>query len=206
MNIYKYILLASLIILLIKNLKYREPIPYLTLFLLIACLLELPVQYYFHKTYGNNHGVYNFLIFLEIAYYQFIFIYSFRNEKWIRILRFIFILWTVSGFIYFLLNYKLSTIHNYSYLWGLFSVCVLTLIYFNKQINSESYVSLYKDPIIWFSLGILLFICCVFPILWYGDAYLKVDKTHPYNILLKMANIILSSGYLAAVLCRRSQI
>ncbi|MBK8669018.1 MAG: hypothetical protein IPN89_05930 [Saprospiraceae bacterium] len=202
--VYDYINLAALVVSFVYLLLGRRSLSYLPLFLLIGNFVEIFLVKYWTTTYRTNAAIYNFFGLFCVAYYFYIYLLHFKNKSWITYYYWALISLSLYTIIQVFMNYHLldkMIITNYTYNIGMVLTLVLVLTYFYTIISDGLYHSVKRDPLFYFSLGIMLFYFSSFVILNFINYLIMGGNAG--NIaqkLLQFGNIFLSLGYLGAAL------
>jgi len=207
MSSYKIILLMVFLVLIIKKVQGKPTLSQFLTFITLSCLVELIAAPYFAHYYKNNLQVYNFFIIICVFYYQYLYYLEFKRKPWSKYLLLFIIIWTLFGVINYISGIDKIHVNNLEYLFGLLSVLVLFIIYIHNLLYQKEYASLKTKPLVWLSIGIVLFFISAFPILTFAN-YFLVDPTSLdiYTYLLKIGNNLLSLGYLSAAICPMEKI
>jgi len=202
MKIYEIINIAALAFAIFFKKKHSQP-KYLALFLLTCILIESVVLDYMSKVIGMNLPALNIFIIFTVFYYQYILLEQLRKNRYYKILWFLMPVCITASIINYFIGQGPREINNYTYSLGLIVTCILIIIYYRTLINDRYNPNLFSIPMVWFSLGILLFYVCAFPMITFSKSLLEQpDSELDLNFLIEIANILLSSGYLMAAIMR----
>lgn len=203
LTMYNYVSLLALGICIYQRFRGIQSLKFLCLFLLIVNMVEVPLNYYLSSTYGTSQRMYSFFSFFCAAYY--LFIYSEYFQKKMRSKKLFLGIWVwviLSLYVLFTTNEELMLVPYYV---GLLFTLTLIIIYFYHILYVESYQDLRKHGLFYFTLGILFFSVSSLPVVFYVDVLvLDLKQSRFFMKLLQTSNIFLYSGYLGAVLCRKS--
>ncbi|MDB4539277.1 hypothetical protein N9231_02585 [Saprospiraceae bacterium] len=187
--------------------KAKDELIFFRGFIFIVILFELIINHISAVLFGSNFISFNIFSYLCISYYLMVYIHYFKEEKWINWIKYIAVLlfgFAICRFIYCLNNGIVDTL---TYAIGLFIVCGLILRYFYHLLYIDTFRPINNDPLFYFSIGILLFFTCSFPILIHINKLVAVDgASSAYSNLLQMGNIFLSLAYLAVPLCTKKEV
>lgn len=164
----------------------------LSLLLASIWLLETVLSKFYALFYADNIIIYNIYTHTIIVFYFF----TFRSNRSKTGL--IFFIWFATTLF---INQSFKDLFVESYLLGLFLSCVPIVFYLIDKIFYSSMEHLYKDYKVYLGTGILLFLSCSFPMLyfWHSHTVTGGDKGLFMN-LLQVGNAILSSSYLIAAI------
>lgn len=171
----------------------NERISDLSVLLFIVWLLETVLSKFYGMFYQNNIVLYNIFTHVVIVIY----FYIFRNGK-LFIKPLLPIIWAL---IFTVVNsfYSWKGLFIQSYLIGLTLTLFFILNYFRNSIFSTELNAVFRDYKFYLGLGILLFLSCSFPMLYFWNSLtVSGGAKGIFMKLLQTGNIFLSLGYLAA--------
>ncbi|MGB5026793.1 MAG: hypothetical protein WBO44_15675 [Saprospiraceae bacterium] len=200
---YKLILIVSFIFSLLLKKNCNSSIKYFELFLGISLILDAFIGSLFIYLEIQNAWIYNILILIQVPYFLYLFLSYFKGSSdYILFKR---IIWgvVILSIINFLFIQGPTHVNNFSYLLGMSVLCILIVKYYYSLLLSEVSVSLFRLPLFWLSIGILLFFTASFPILAYLNIIIDSNSmlTEPLYDLVGIGNIFLSLSYLMVILC-----
>jgi len=165
----------------------------LSILLLVIWLLESVLSKFYGIFYQNNIVLYNLLTHLLIAIY----FYIFRAGKLFEFYL-LPILWLISISIVNLIYFNDGLLIK-SYLVGLLLLSIYVLNYFRILIFERYFYTYYKDYKIYLGIGIIIFLSCSFPMLYFWFSLtVSGGAKGIFMKLLQTGNILLSFGYLIA--------
>jgi len=200
---YVYINIVALILSLYYMYRGKHSLKYIVGFLLVAVVFETWVVDLFSKVYGNNFFAYQWFTVFCVAYYFFLYIDWFKDKAVGRYLRWIFGVWLLFAVVYNFVMVSQEDFNIMPYNVGMFLIAVFILKYLYDIIYIDSYREVFKEPLFYFSVGILLFYVCNFSILVLMNEVTLRSGNMFYQNLLQLGNILLSLGYLGTVLCSK---
>lgn len=173
-------------------------------FLLFAVVFEGFLSSYIAKTYGTNFYAIQWFASMCAAYYLFIYVDWFKEKSWIKYLRSFFLLWIGFTLIYNIVFQSYPPVlYILPYKVGMFVVTVLIIKYLYDAVYVDKYREVLKEPLFYFSLGLLFFFVCNFSLLTMVNEVLFNSINNIHQKILQLGNIFLSLGYLGAVLCSK---
>lgn len=203
LKIFSTLNVVALCLSLFFLLKSRQSLPYLYIFLLCIVISESVVLYYMARIYKNNIYGHQWFSSFCVAYYLYVYLHHFRHKPWINYLWLGLSVWIVWAISYNVVFQSDSYLYMAPYNVGLFLTALLIFKYLYDIIYIDAYREVLKEPLFYFSLGILLFYVCSFPILVFYNDLVLGPKIFFYQKLIQVGNLFLSLGYLGAVLCSK---
>ena len=186
---------AALILSLKVDIDRSDKISDLSILLLVIWLLESVLSKFYGIFYQNNIVLYNFLTHLLIA----INFYIFREGKLFKFYL-LPIIWLISILVINLIYFD-DGLFIKSYLVGLLLLSIYILKYFKILIFDKYFDSYYKDYKIYLGIGIIIFLSCSFPMLYFWFSLtVSGGAKGIFMKLLQTGNILLSFGYLIAAI------
>lgn len=203
---FNYICLIALCIAVWYHFQGKNSLPYLTLFLFIVNFTEIFLIMFWIKQFNSNVLIYNIYSIFCVSYYLFVYFDHFKKKSWIKGVITVSLLWFVYAcWLVYYKFYEMAVVTT-SYNLGMILVICLGLKYFYDLIYVDKYRSILREPLFYFSLGILLFYVSSFPILNFINFFIVDDTAMmTYVKLLQIGNIFLSLGYLGAAICSKKQ-
>jgi hypothetical protein len=193
---FNYICLIALCIAVWYHFQGKSSLPHLLLFLIIVNFIEIFLIMYWTKQYKSNVLIYNIYSIFCVCYYLYVYFHHFSEKTWTKKLIFLSIFWFIFAVGLFVHNFNVPTVNTSSYNIGKIMVIGLVL----------NYRSIAKEPLFYFSLGLLIFYVSSFPLLNFVNFFVVEDTAMlTYVKLLQIGNIFLSLGYLGAALCSKKQ-
>lgn len=172
-----------------------EKISDLSLLLLAIWLLESVLSKFYGIFYQNNIVFYNFLTHILVA----INFYIFRSGKLFKFYL-LPIIWLISIPLINLIYFD-DGLFIKSYLVGLIFLSIYVLNYFRILIFERYFDTYYRDYKIYLGIGIIIFLSCSFPMLYFWFSLtVSGGAKGIFMKLLQTGNIFLSFGYLAAAI------
>ncbi len=204
-SIYEIILILTFVLFVLLPKKKNGLIGW-GYFLGFAVLFELIITYYWAKFWGSNFIPFNFFALGCAAYYLYISYHFIRTKKIASLFRFLAISWGIGSVILFVLSLRYESTVNLVYVSGLFIAVLMVLLYFKDIAESKKFQDVTKMPYFYFSIGLLIFFTCNFPILCYFNLLISNSEANPevanaLSDILKIGNICLYLGYLLASIC-----
>ncbi|MBP6235663.1 MAG: hypothetical protein KA270_09915 [Saprospiraceae bacterium] len=203
---FNYICLIALCIAVWYHFQRKRNLPHLLLFLIIVNFIEIFLIMYWTKQYKSNVLIYNIYSIFCVCYYLYIYFHHFWEKTWTKKFIFLSIFWFIFAVSLFVHNFNVPTVNTSSYNIGMIMVIGLVLKYYYDLIYVDNYRSIAKEPLFYFSLGLLIFYVSSFPLLNFVNFFVVEDTAMiTYVKLLQIGNIFLSLGYLGAALCSKKQ-
>jgi hypothetical protein len=198
-QVYQYILIVALITAYIN--RKRNYVRYLIPFLVVVVFFELILGKLMKHYYGTNILSANVFVIICVLYYLYLFTYEFRR-KWYWLLVSIYLCSILIGSF----TQGFTTIMSFSYNIGMFLVLVVVFRYLYDLVIKDAYKPLYRSPLFWIALGIILFYSSLFPLLSFINRFMAVDMQFAIRLMdiLSIGNIFLSLGYFGAIICQRN--
>lgn len=197
---YQLILVFVFFILLIAvKLKVQLPRYFITLCIIVFSF-EFVINDLSSIIFGSNILSVNLYTILSVVLYHMIMICSFNkfNTKKVRK---ILIIYYLSLFFDVINNQFATELLSTSYIIGI-SISVVLFIYFLKEIifDLES-EPIYTHPMFYFGIGITLFLCSSFPLLFFADYFIvSIEANSSFVSLIQLGNNFLAIGYLFTIL------
>ena len=204
-DIYEYLTLLSLIIVIIKKIVGFNNLNHFLIFLLIVNLFDLIISYFIAKNYKSNVFVTNIYACLCISFYWFFFMQELLKKSLKNKLKMLFILWLIFGLIRVFILDSFYSIDFITYDIGMFIVSYIIFKFLYQIIIYSFQIPkiLYKVIL---GFGILLFFTACFPLITLSNILIiNEEVTEAYQDLLQIGNIFLSLGYLGAAICIRKE-
>jgi hypothetical protein len=203
-GLYRVINLLALFCAVYYYLKGKRGLPQILPFLLILIVLELYVKGYWSHHFKTNILIQNLTCRFTVFYYLWVYYNHFKAKstgKWILVFSIIY-------FIYVIYRLEFDIYTTYfdftTYLIGLAFTTLIILKYLYDIIYVDIYRNILREPIFYFSIGILIFFVSDFQILFsINELVIKGVKLNLSSTLVEIGNIFLSLGYLGAVLCMK---
>lgn len=195
--------IIALLLALYYHTKNRQSLPLLLYFLLFVVVTENGVLYYMAKEYKNNIYGHQWFSSACAAYYLYVYLDHFKKKAWIKYVWYGWVIWCVYAIGYNVTYQSDVHLHMMPYNVALFFTAALIFKYLYDIIYIDEYREVRHEPLFYFSLGILLFYVCSFPILVFYNDLILGPKIFFYQRLIQVGNVFLSLGYLGAVLCSK---
>lgn len=201
MELYKTILVLTLLILASDKFRNRIELPFFNIFIAVSVLFEIPLSYLSISYFGSNFIVYNIFPSICVGFYFFTYyniISSNKIRRWILIMGLSWLAYTFGWFIY---NDIWTDLNNISYVIGMFLVLLLITAYFYQVLDNNDF-SMEWSPEFYLSLGILFFFTSSFAILCFAqELFGNSNADGRFSFILRIGNTFLSLGYLGAAIC-----
>ena len=196
-QVYQYILLLTFTGALL--LRRWNTIPYYIPFLTIAVFFELVLGKILKYYYGGNLISSNIFVILCVIYYLYLYTHDFR-PRWFWIMSAIYFVAIIISAV----TQGFNTIMSFSYNTGMFLVLGAVFKYLHDLVIIDSYKPLYRMPLFWIAIGIIIFYSSLFPLLSFFNRFLALDYDFTLRLMsiLSIGNIFLSLGYFGAVICQ----
>lgn len=202
MGFLKIFILINITSLIITLLYKKSIIPLFSFFIGFVVVFEVFISEWFKITYKTNQIAYGIFAVLCSIYYIFVYIHKVNiNKIWQFICMVFWLLLIIVTFLYYKENkfVLLSKIYLMNYTLA----CILSIFYLKtKLINPNTGTSLWSDPYLPFTFGILIFYTSSFPLLLFLETLISSGNLmRTYSSFLNFSNIFLSLGYLGAIIC-----
>lgn len=197
------------------RMQWPRPYRWFSIFLFVSLIVELFAVFWnnwlykqFPVTYSaSNHWIYNLFIFPEYLFYIFFFQQTCGYKLFTRKRAFLFMaaytLWGLANILY------VNGLYRYSAQTMVVSgitMVVLTSGYFISLLRSNKLVKLYREPLVWISIGAFIYHLCCIPYFTFFNYLNKVNlplSLSLYQILTVLCCFMYSS-YTIAFLCRKN--
>lgn len=205
MSIYKWILIATLIISIIK-LKKRKIPKHLFLFVFYVSIIELIAKPYSISIYESNVAISNLFANSCVLYYFFFYSQKIIKGRSNSILLILLQIWLVV-WIYRILSFDLN--HNIDYITydlGMIFITLIGLKYLKNFIETNVEEN-HDYSGLFFTAGIMVFFSTCFPVITFSN-YLIISKEVKvaYGDLLQVGNIFLYLGYMGSIICSNKEV
>lgn len=198
---FNYICLIAFIVALYFHFQGKKSLPHLLLFLFVVNFIEIFLIMFWIKQYKSNVLIYNIYSIFCVCYYLYVYFHHFWEKSWAKRFIILAIVWFVYALILFIYNLNELKVNTSSYNIGMIMVMVLVLKYFYDLIYVDKYRSIVKEPLFYFSLGLLIFYVSSFPLLNFINFFVVEDTAMlTYVKLLQIGNVFLALGYLGAAI------
>ena len=196
---YEYVQLLALILAIYFYIKSGKTFPAIIPFLFISNFFEIFIIYYFSKVYETNIIIYDIFNILNITYFFYVYYLYFKHKKEKNLLIGSYIIWISYTIYLFISNdFNKSALNHYTF--GLFFIVFFIILYLKDVLNSNDFVDIKREPIFYFSVGILTFFVCTFPMLIFPEQLLMAEGVESNRILIILGNVVLNLGYLTTVI------
>ena len=206
-EIYKFVLIGTTLYALIpKHGKWINK--YFIIFLLMAFFCELFFTHY-AKLYlwPSNYPAFNIYTILVCGGYMYFYLTYFKTKTLFKPILFICSFWLLGAIFWFFYSFDPMVVNITSYQIGLVISCGLALYYLYKLIFILPYSNIFKQPLFYLSIGLLLFYSSAFPMLNFIHTLIaNKNATSAFKDILQLGNIILVLGYLGTAICMKKEI
>ena len=204
LNIYDIILLVSLIVTSFFKFRGYKSLPYLFYFILVITFMEVFLQVYWAKVFKSNHFIYVLICMISISYYFYVYYQYFKSKHWSIVILVAYFVWLLSAFYFYNFNIYSKGIVSEPYFIGLTIIFILIFKYAYDILYLDGLRKIEKEPLLYFSLGILFFCVSSFTHILFIKDLVQNENIHPrIGVLLSLTNNFLSLGYLGAALCSK---
>jgi hypothetical protein len=190
---------------LISIVKFKsldKPLRLLSLYLIITSVKELACSYLAFK-HANNLFLYNSFGIIEYVLLPLMFQHKLANGKLKNSIKYI-----IGGvFLVYLINIifiqGLYTFNSYTIIFGRIGLIFITLTFFFELLQKVETTSLYREPMLWISTGILFYSVGSFLIHGLYDLQLHFSQDLSIKIwaINSVLNLMLNILYSIAFLC-----
>lgn len=205
LSIYDFILIITLVVLWHYKWKGYKSLPFFFEFILSITILEVIVQVYWKVNFKTNLFIFTFIAMLSIGYYFYVYYDYFKSKKWSKIIRVAILIWVILSL--YLYNFDLYNRTNFEplpYFFGISVVAILIFKYGYNLVFIDEFREITKDPVLYISLGIILFYVSSFThMLFINELLTGYTLDQKFSDLITYTNIFISLGYLGAALCSK---
>lgn len=185
----------------ILNVKFIKDYKFIFSLLLISILFELLIHKLFYLIYQNNKPSNNLYIITTVFFYQLIFVRELKGNFNLKILLPGIFIWSFFSLIYSVFIIGIWEINSLTYTIGLFIASCIFIYYMKGIIFNRPYSNIFRNPLFWFGMSILLFFTAAFPMLYYFNSLNNKIYFSAFVKLMGIGNILLSLGYIMTVFC-----
>lgn len=210
-SIFAYVTTLSVIIpTLLSFIKFKSldtSLRLLSLYLTITTLKEFVCIYYSYNQWHNIH-IYNAFRIVEFFIMPFIYYKAFTNKKFKEITKYAIVLITSVYLVNLLFIQGPFKFNTYTIITGRISLIIITLLYFFELLQKVETTSLYREPMLWISTGLLFYSVGSFLIHGLYDLHSNFppDLSRKIWAINSILNLFLNLIYSIAFLCKpRSQ-
>lgn len=175
----------------------------LSLYLIITTVKELVCVYYSYNQWYNIH-IYNPLRIVEFFIMPLIYYKAFTNKKFKNITKYAIVLITSVYLVNLLFIQGLNKFNTYTIIVGRISLIIITLLYFFELLQKVETTSLYREPMLWISTGLLFYSVGSFLIHGLYDLHsnFPADLSKKIWAINSILNLFLNLIYSIAFLCK----
>ena len=152
----------------------------------------------------SNFLPYNIYATITVVYYLFVFFHNI-DKKYATYLKVVIGMWAIFAVYSLSLNGWFQVTYP-SYIIGLTITLGLVINFLYRLAYIDEYTDLKFNPRIYLAFAILIFFFTGFPTLFFINKFIvEVNSSGVYTTLLKISNLILVFGYLAATICTKEK-
>jgi len=206
LEIYQIIMIAAWVVELINQKKGNGIIRYFLVFLSVSLVFEMFFSYYFAKVYRDNRLVLVFYATMCVVYYLYVLNDHFRTKPWATYFHIISGIWLMLATFFLVTDIADKQFDPSWYNVGMGLASILILKYFYDVVYVDEYRNVFREPKMYFFLGILFFFTSSFPLLIkikFLSAYGQQIGSTFFGYMRAIGNIFLALGYLGAAICNR---
>jgi hypothetical protein len=137
---YKYILIGAFIAVTLKLLCNRDLLKGLYLFTFLVILFEFPLVALSELLTDSNYLALNYYSKICIYYYLYVFLFYFKNKKWVKYYWMLFLVYLIITQALFIFNYSEDLLDTFSYNVGMILCLPLVLLYLYEIIAIKSMI------------------------------------------------------------------
>lgn len=191
------------------RLKWPKPYRYFSIFLIITLLNEILAiswKVYLYKVFRgtpSNIWIYNIYIVPEYLFYFFFFYLILRNEVKKSIVNLLSLTYGIFSMVNLFLVQGLDNLNSYTIIVGNIVLILLSILYFNKNLNEKILLPQKSQPTFWISLAVFIFSVGSLPYFIFMNYLIKVNIGMAIALfyILLILNTLMYSLYLIAFLC-----
>lgn len=207
MPIYTYPLIYLMVIIVgvfnYKKYSQNKYLKYFLFFLIYSLLTEIIGAYFGRVLVVKNNSIYNTWNIVNFLFYSFFFLSKISNKRkrnFIRILQFIFIIFTIINVLFFSSFFTEVLISNS--ILGKSLVAITIIVYFSELLESDQILSIQKSLFFWIGLGAFLYNLGFIP------AFALFNYTSIYGSLKFITlglNIVMSSCFITGFIVSKKE-
>ena len=205
-EIYHLIMISAWVVTLINRKKGDGIIRYFLVFLSVSLVFEMFVSYYFARVYKDNRLVLVFYATMCAAYYLYVLNEHFRTKPWATYFHVISGIWLILATFFLVGDIAKNTFDPLWYNLGMGLASIIILKYFYDVVYVDEYRNVFREPKMYFFLGILIFFTSSFPLLIkikFLSTYSQQIGSTFFGLMRAFGNSLLTLRYLGAAICNR---